>query len=452
MKRLVLCFDGTWSALTDPKALTNVVKLADLVTVSHDGIPQITYYNSGVGTGGRLDQFLGGVFGYGLKGNVKRGLTFLALNWEAGDEIYLFGFSRGAYTARALAGVIAAAGIPVDIKHAEHHWDRYQQIAKLRPKRGTPRDSEEWRKAQAAIDKVREEFVDLARNVDDNRNWQDVPIKCVGVWDTVGSYGVPSGFGLGALPFMLTYWTRGFRDTQFGRTVEVGLHAIAIDERRRPFMPTFWTLRPKAPDEAAEASPNVEQVWFAGVHANIGGGYENSGLSDLSLAWMLAQVQEKTGLRFNASAVQDQVWPCSACMLYTSSRWNWLNPLRSILPKPSTGPWANVTAWLGGHRRRSVRLNERVHWSVSERLVWPQCLVDRGQPGRYAPSNLRGVTAFTAPLPLEAALADHNNGRQWTGKCPMERANRACQCKARDLEAMQRAGGTPSGTSAPIAA
>ena len=96
MKRLVLCFDGTWSALTDPKVLTNVVKLADLVTVSHDGVPQITYYNSGVGTGGRLDQVLGGVFGYGLKGNVKRGLTFLALNWEAGDEIYLFGFSRGA--------------------------------------------------------------------------------------------------------------------------------------------------------------------------------------------------------------------------------------------------------------------------------------------------------------------------------------------------------------------
>jgi uncharacterized protein (DUF2235 family) len=452
MKRLVLCFDGTWSALSDPKALTNVVKLADLVTVNHDGVPQITYYNSGVGTGGRLDQFLGGVFGYGLKGNVKRGLTFLALNWQAGDEIYLFGFSRGAYTARALAGVIAAAGIPVDIKHAEHHWARYQEIARLRPKRGTPRDSEEWRNAQAAIDKVREEFVHLARNVDDNRNWQDVPIKCVGVWDTVGSYGVPSGFGLGALPFMFTYWTRGFRDTQFGRTVEVGLHAIAIDERRRPFIPTFWTLRPRSADEPHETPPKVEQVWFAGVHANIGGGYENSGLSDLSLAWMLAQIEENTGLRFNALTVKEEVWPCSACMLYTSSRWNWLNPRRSILPKPTTGLWASITAKLGWQSREPKRINEHVHWSVNERLGWPRSLVDRGAPTRYAPPNLQGVDAFTAPLPLEVALSDHKNGRQWTDKCPMERAGLACQCSARDAEAATRAGATSSGIPPSVAA
>jgi uncharacterized protein (DUF2235 family) len=453
MKRLVLCFDGTWSALTDPKALTNVVKLANLVTVSREGVPQITYYNSGVGTGGRLDQFLGGVFGYGLKGNVKRGLTFLALNWEAGDEIYLFGFSRGAYTARALAGVIGAAGIPVDIKHAEHHWNRYQQIAKLRPKRGTPRDSEEWRKAEAAIDEIRKEFVHLARNVDDNGNWEDVRIKCVGVWDTVGSYGVPSGFGLGALPFMFTYWTRGFRDTHFGRTVDVGLHAVAIDERRRPFMPTFWTFRQKAADEGADAPPNVEQVWFAGVHANIGGGYENCGLSDLSLAWMLAQVQEKTGLRFNDLTVRNEVWPCSACMLYTSSRWNWINPRRSVLPEPPSGLWATVMRWLGLRQHQRARINEQVHWSVSERLGWPQALVDRGPPGRYAPPNLkRGVKAFTEPLVLEAGLADHSR-RQWTGRCPMERAglNLTCQCKARDLGAMKR-GGAASGASPPIAA
>src|SRR5262245_13558352 len=192
MKRLVLCFDGTWAASSDPTTHTNVVKLANLVTTEAGGVHQITYYNSGVGTGGPIDRFLGGAFGYGLKSNVKRGLSFLALNYEAGDEIYLFGFSRGAYTARALAGVIGQAGIPASIKLAEHHWSRYQQIAKLRPKRGTPRDSQEWRDAEAAIAKVREEFVHLARNVDDNGNWQDVPIKCVGVWDTVGSYGVPS--------------------------------------------------------------------------------------------------------------------------------------------------------------------------------------------------------------------------------------------------------------------
>lgn len=451
MKRLVLCFDGTWSALGDPTALTNVVKLANLVTVSHEGVSQITYYNSGVGTGGPIDRLLGGAFGYGLKSNVKRGLSFLALNWEAGDEIYLFGFSRGAYTARALAGVIGQAGIPVSIKLAEHHWNRYQQIARLRPKPGTPRDSEEWRKAQGAIDEIRKEFIHLSRNIDDNGNWEDVRIKCVGVWDTVGSYGVPSGIGLGALPYMFTYWTRGFRDTHFGRTVDVGLHAIAIDERRRAFMPTFWTLRPKAGHDPAEAPPAAEQVWFAGVHANIGGGYENCGLSDQSLAWMLAQVQEKTGLRFNGVSIKDEVWPCSAGTLYSSSRWNWLNPYRTVFHQQPSGLWASLVRRLGGRRWRSARINERVHWSVKERLSWERALVDRGPPCKYAPPNLEeGVKAFSAPLSLEVALADHS-GRQWTDRCPMEKAELMCQCKARDLAALKRAG-EASHPSSPVVA
>jgi uncharacterized protein (DUF2235 family) len=437
MKRLVLCFDGTWAALTDPKDVTNVVKLANLVTVSSDDVDQITYYNSGVGTGGPVDQFLGGVFGYGLKSNVKRGLSFLALNWEVGDEIYLFGFSRGAYSARALAGVIGQAGIPISIKLAEHHWDRYQQMAKLRPKRSTPRDSDEWRKAQAAIDKIREEFTHLARNVDDEGKWFDVPIKCVGVWDTVGSYGVPSGIGLGALPYVFTYWTRGFRDTHFGRTCEVGLHAVAIDERRRPFMPTLWTLRPRAKEDPAEVPPNVEQVWFAGVHSNIGGGYENSGLSDLSLAWMMAKVQEKTGLHFNDLTVKEEVWPCSADTLYTSSRWNWINPYRTILPQAPSGLWARLMGWFEGRRSRSVPVNEQVHWSVRERLGWAQTLVDKGKPCKYAPPNLKAATTpFTEPLALEVSLVDHTT-RPWTDQCPMENAQLPCQCKTRDMEALK---------------
>jgi uncharacterized protein (DUF2235 family) len=450
MKRLVLCFDGTWAASSDPATHTNVVKLANLVTTSAASVHQITYYNSGVGTGGPIDRFLGGAFGFGLKSNVKRGLTFLALNYDAGDEIYLFGFSRGAYTARALAGVIAQAGIPVDIKHAEHHWNKYQEIARLQPKPGTPRDSEEWRKAQDAIDNVRADFVQLARNVDENGEWQDVKIKCVGVWDTVGSYGVPSGFGLRALPFMLTYWTRGFRNTHFGRTTEVGLHAVAIDERRRPFTPTFWTFRPKVQVEAEEHHPNVEQVWFAGVHANIGGGYENSGLSDLALAWMLARVQERTGLRFNELSARDSVWPCSACTLYMTSRWRWLNPARAILPSPQepSGVWAFLRSYLSRRRRRSVRINEKVHWSVRERLGWAQTLADRGSPGKYVPANLKAdAGAYTEPMPLEIALCDHTR-RTWT-QCTMEKAGLSCQCKARDMEALRRGGSTPAPTTSP---
>jgi uncharacterized protein (DUF2235 family) len=444
MKRLVLCFDGTWSALTDPKALTNVVRLANLVTVSHDGVNQITYYNSGVGTGGRLDQFLGGVFGYGLKSNVKRGLTFLALNWEAGDEIYLFGFSRGAYTARALAGVIGAVGIPTDIKHAEEHWRRYQDIAKVRPKRGVPRGAPAWQKFEAERDDIRKKLAkrQLTRNRDDADRWEPVPITCIGVWDTVGSYGVPSGFGLGSLPYVFTHWTRGFRDTHFGESVDVGLHAVAIDERRRPFAPTFWTFRPKSTEEsAAEEKRKVEQVWFVGVHANIGGGYANTGLSDLSLAWMIANVEEKTGLRFNAEQVRQDVWPCSACTLYTSTRWRWLNPTRTIRPRASA---SSLWAFLGRFRRRVplMRINEKIHWSVSERLRWDRTLADRGGSAKYSPSNLSvDVTDFTVPLPLELALLRPAGQRKPACPCPMKAASLSCQCEARDVQALASGAG-----------
>jgi len=234
MKRLVLCFDGTWNALADPTALTNVVKLANLVTVSKDNVEQVSYYNSGVGSGGFIDRYLGGIFGVGLKSNVKRGLTFLALNYEEKDEIYIFGFSRGAYTARALAGVIGSAGIPVDISNVETHWDIYQQMAKLRPDHRLAEDAPKRKQAEAAIELLRQKLVKVSRNTnEDETKLVDVPLACVGVWDTVGAYGIPSGFGLSSLGRSFTYWTRGFRDTHFGTAVKLGLHAEAGGEGRR---------------------------------------------------------------------------------------------------------------------------------------------------------------------------------------------------------------------------
>ena len=114
MKRIVICFDGTWNAVTDPTSVTNVVRVGQAVKrFGKDDVAQVVYYNAGVGSGGPLDRLLGGVFGVGLRSNVKRGLAFLTLNWEYGDEIYILGFSRGAYSARALAGVLTAIdGVP----------------------------------------------------------------------------------------------------------------------------------------------------------------------------------------------------------------------------------------------------------------------------------------------------------------------------------------------------
>ena len=187
MKRLVLCFDGTWNAVVNPKTVTNVVRLANLVAVSDEnGINQITYYNSGVGSGGRIDRFLGGAFGTGLKANVKRGLAFLALNYNKGDEIYLFGFSRGGYTARAVAGVLGTAGIPLDISETEEHWIHYQQIAKLRDKRGRYVNNSPKRAPYDAQIKALE--AELAKIT--AYEGSELPIRCVGVWDTVGAYGI----------------------------------------------------------------------------------------------------------------------------------------------------------------------------------------------------------------------------------------------------------------------
>ena len=188
MKRIVICYDGTWSALTNPDEVTNVVRVAQAVKpVSSDGITQVVYYNAGVGSGGPIDRFLGGVFGAGLRDNVKRGLAFLSLNWEAAaegesaDEIYIFGFSRGAYTARALAGVISAiGGIPkqASFDQLEKVWNHY-------------RNGKDQRESdQQSIDRLIWKMP---------KDGKPPIIKCVAVWDTVGSYGIPAGFGFGGL-------------------------------------------------------------------------------------------------------------------------------------------------------------------------------------------------------------------------------------------------------------
>jgi Uncharacterized alpha/beta hydrolase domain (DUF2235) len=110
----------------------------------------------------------------------------------------------------------------------------------------------------------------------------------------VGSYGIPAGFGLAPLARYVALIFLGFHDTSFGEHVDVGLHAVAIDEHRRPFVPTFWTIA-----NGQQPRGHVEQTWFAGSHCNVGGGYPDSGLSDLALIWMVARVRALTGLEFD---------------------------------------------------------------------------------------------------------------------------------------------------------
>ena len=378
MKRIVLCFDGTWNTLANPDEVTNVVRVGQaLKSVAADGVPQVVYYNSGVGSGGPIDQFLGGVFGVGVKGNVKRGLTFLSFNYDSGekpedppDEIYIFGFSRGAYTARALAGVIGAiGGIPIVSKfgEAEKYWTHY------RKKQKTEKDK-----------------------ADIKKNLYPVPgsgklIKCVAVWDTVGSYGIPAGAGFSGLARWLTSWTRNFRDNEIGKHIEYGFHAMAIDERRRAFSATAWVPRQKNdgkedPEKGQLPEPKVEQVWFAGAHANVGGGYAQTGLSDQALIWMMARVQQQTGLEFDEDYIRDNFLPCSACSAYRSYKGWWVSsiwPSIRIVPKVVK----NVVSMGGPASSNGAILDGRVHWSVKERLKRVS-LVDQDRYEEYLPKNL----------------------------------------------------------------
>ena len=272
IKRLVVCLDGTWNTPDQKSGPTNVVKLMREVRSADDkGTPQIACYVEGVGTGGLIDRIRGGALGRGLDENIKDGYRFLAHNYRKGDEIYLFGFSRGAFTARSLAGFIGACGLlgKGELEFLPDAWKYYQTA----PAKRAPEGYGQFKK----------------------RPDRDIQIKCVGVWDTVGALGVP-----GESLNWLNKAKYKFHDTKIGGNIDNAFHAISIDEKRGPFAPTLWQGPDRIPKDRT-----IEQVWFPGVHSNIGGGYEDSKLSDIALQWMIRRVRDNTGLAFYDTAFKE---------------------------------------------------------------------------------------------------------------------------------------------------
>lgn len=275
MKRIVVCCDGTWNKPDQPHP-TNVVKVAvTLKMADADGIEQLLFYDQGVGTG-TLDRIRGGAFGVGLSRNIQEAYRFLVFNYEPGDELYFFGFSRGAYTVRSAVGLIRNSGLL-----RREHFDKIDaayQLYRRRDKESAPAEAEAT------------EF---------RRNYSHEPrVKFIGVWDTVGSLGIPLD---GPMALVNKFWE--FHDLRLSRSVDCACHALAIDEKRKPFRPTLWEQHPQAP-----ASQVLEQVWFAGVHSNVGGGYADTGLSDIALLWMVGKA-EACGLAFNREYLQTMVKP-----------------------------------------------------------------------------------------------------------------------------------------------
>jgi uncharacterized protein (DUF2235 family) len=275
MKRLVICCDGTWNRADQEQdevpCPTNVLKVASRVAKRSGTTLQITYYDQGVGTGNLVDRYSGGAFGQGLEDNILDGYRFLVANYEQGDEIFLFGFSRGAYTARSLGGMIRKCGIlrRESVRHYRDAVILYHDTV-VRP-------------VDAPAVSFRKEHSIAGQG--------DIGIQCIGVWDTVGSLGIPLR-GLRSL-------TRGkhqFHDTELSGSVRNAFHALAIDEHRGPFEPTLWDFKPKDPQR-------VEQVWFCGAHSDVGGGYPEAGLSDIALQWMMDKAHG-AGLVFDDAVMQ----------------------------------------------------------------------------------------------------------------------------------------------------
>ncbi len=306
-RSLIVGCDGTWN---EPEQLengkpapTNVVKFLDSLA-RLDGRQQ-THYEEGVGTR-TWEALPGGVYGYGLDKRILGGYRFLRRcfqerGWKREEnKVFLLGFSRGAYTARRLSGLIAHSGLPVKSSDANLGWEMYQH-----------RDTTS------------------ARRLKKQGRFFDITVEMIGVWDTVKSTN-----------------DADYHDSKLSDNVVAGYHAMAIDERRKFFPILKWSRNRRA-----------TQVWFAGVHSDVGGGYASQGLSDIALRWMIYRAMGH-GLQFKKDYVRANVKP---------------NP-RGQLHDSFQGIWVPL-----GTRQRSIPKTDLVHPSVKTRLS--------ARPG-YRPTNL----------------------------------------------------------------
>jgi len=257
MKRIVICFDGTWnkpadeSLPADGQVETNVRRFYESVKErAPDGTKQVKWYDEGVGTKW-YNEYIGGAIGTGLEFNIVEGYHFLAEKYEHSDEVYVLGFSRGAYTARSLVGLIRNCGLI------------YPKHLSLR----VPMAYGIYRTRDDDVDSLTAKLFRAAFS-------REIKIKFIGVWDTVGALGIPLD-----LLRQLNMKFYEFHDTKLSSIVDNAYHAIAIDEHRIDYTATLWD-----PDTAPQQT--LEQRWFIGAHCDVGGGYADRHLSDMTLEWM----------------------------------------------------------------------------------------------------------------------------------------------------------------------
>ena len=364
-KKLVLCCDGTWN---DPRDKTHIWTIAHgLADRDEQGNEQRAFYQEGVGTAtGELVR--GGAFGVGLSKNVREAYHWLADQYEPGDDIFCFGFSRGAYTARSLGGFLSLAGL-------------------LEPAREPPETE------------LRVQILYLAY-----RGKAELPeepahrpnIRFMGVFDTVGALGVP-----------ITWMKRvgkwlgvdlGFHDTRLSPRIEHACQALAIDERREPFAPTLWTSAPGEVEGRPGIRQEVHRVRFPGVHSDIGGGYPEAekALSRIPLHWMLTHA-ERCGLVLRDDIADRHIDNEPYAMIHDSMNSVW-EKIHAVSPslKPYVRPIGNEARSRsprpdGGPQQTDVAV-EAIHESAFiRRAAKPGELRADQEP--YAPGNLARLKA-----------------------------------------------------------
>jgi uncharacterized protein (DUF2235 family) len=325
MRHLVIGTDGTWNKPDQMdryrQVPSNVVKILRAADENSREVDQHNkYYDTGVGTGGWRDKLYGGATGHGLYRNMVEAYRWLIETHKPEDRLFLFGFSRGAFTVRSLAGMLDLCGIPKSDANAKTLADEAAKIYKMKRKDAR----------QAAAKRFYKKY-----------NSAPGSVHFLGVWDTVGALGLPTAGPLG-------WWSRRryrFHDVSLGGNIRHAFHALAIHERRAPFRPALWQ------GEKPAATERAVQCWFPGVHSNVGGGYADAGLADRALLWMIRRAEE-AGLRTNQRYIEKRIDP------------NWFGELRDSMN------WFYRSCLAGCPANRPIKtgaLGEHLHFSVLRR-------------------------------------------------------------------------------------
>lgn len=342
-KRLAIFCDGTWQSIRAERRTNVALAAMGVERYGPDGRHQLTYYDDGVGAliGGWRRMFVGAT-GQGLDNRILSAYRFLTLNYEPGDEIYLFGFSRGAYTVRSLTGLIRTCGI-LRREYAHREQEAMDLYRRPRTQDGTAQSDSpeaiEFR-MNCAREWVRPESGALTAM---GGGRDTLKVAYVGVWDTVGALGIPSTLFQNRKRYQ-------FHDTSLGKWVKMARHAVAIDERRTAFAPTLWSNV----DGGADAGdhPGAQQCWFPGDHGGVGGGAARNGLSNAALLWIIEGAQAG-GLSFKQSILDEYVAE--------------LEPLRTPVRQTGIGSW--FTYLSGADWRRGLTQFEDVHETARQRYL-----------------------------------------------------------------------------------